>query len=524
MSEELLQRAQDLVQAGRLPEAAGLYHQVLKTEPRHFEALNALGSIYFHGGQFEQAQYLFGEALKLDPLHVEGLCLRGIAFIRLGRQNDAIAAFDRALEIRPDFSEAQVNRATALLELRRFGEAIAAFDAALALNPRDAVGWNNRGNLFVAMDSFEEAIENYDRALALNPDLAEARDNRRKAMSEASRQNKGAAVARSLCARGLGYLHGKRFAEALACFDEAVSVQPDLVDAYSCRGTALLGLNRPEEALSSFDVAVSIDPAHAVTWNNRGNALAAMKRLEEAVDNYEKALALAPETREAADNRMNALFELKRGTRCPPGYMRGLFDEFSSHYDKTMLERLQYRAHLHLKELAALVLPGDAHGLRILDLGCGTGLVGAAFKALSAGGRLDGIDISPKMIAAARGSGIYDNLILGDLETVLAQPGIAYDLVLAADTMIYLGDLGPAFRGVASRLQGGGFYIFAVEAKAGEGWEQTPMNRFRHSEAYLREEAARAGLSLVEISSCILRTEASVPVEGFAVALRKGPA
>jgi predicted TPR repeat methyltransferase len=521
MSEELLQKAQDLVQAGRLPEAAGVYHQVLRTDPRHFEALNALGSIYFHGGQFEQAQYLLGEALKLDPLHVDGLCLRGIALIRLGRTEEAIAAFDRALEIRPDFPEALINRATAMLELRRFGDALAGFDAALAFNPGDPIGWNNRGNLFVAMDSFEEAVENYDRALALSPDFAEARVNRRKAMSEASRQNKGAGVARNLCARGVGYIHGKRYAEALACFDEALTVQPDSIDAFSNRATALLGMNRAEEALASFDVALSIDPQHAISWNNRGNALAALKRFEEAVENYDKAIALAPDLPQAADNRMNALFELKRGTRCPPAYMRGLFDEFSSHYDETMLDKLQYRAHLHLHELAERILPPQSRGLRILDLGSGTGLVGAAFKELAAGGRLDALDISPRMIAAARARGIYDNLILGDLETVLAQPGFQYDLVLAADTMIYLGDLEPAFRGVAGRLEPDGFYLFAVEAKEGDGWEQTPMNRFRHSEAYLRAQAARAGLSLVEISDCILRTEASVPVKGYVVALRK---
>jgi predicted TPR repeat methyltransferase len=187
-----------------------------------------------------------------------------------------------------------------------------------------------------------------------------------------------------------------------------------------------------------------------------------------------------------------------------------------------MLERLQYRAHLHLRALAERVLPKEANGLKILDLGSGTGLVGAAFKELSAGGRLDAIDISPKMIAAARARGIYDNLILGDLETILTQPGVLYDLVLAADTMIYLGDLEPALRGVAGRLNAGGLYLFAVEAKEDEGWEQTPMNRFRHSGDYLRAEAAQAGLSVIEISDCILRTEASVPVQGFAVALRKG--
>ena len=55
----------------------------------------------------------------------------------------------------------------------------------------------------------------------------------------------------------------------------------------------------------------------------------------------------------------------------------------------------------------------------------------------------------------------------------------------------------------------------------GEGWEQTPMHRFRHSESYLRREAERVGLAFAEPMECTLRHEGSEPVEGFAVALHK---
>ena len=107
------------------------------------------------------------------------------------------------------------------------------------------------------------------------------------------------------------------------------------------------------------------------------------------------------------------------------------------------------------------------------------------------------------------------------METALATPGPTYDLILSADTMVYLGDLAPTFSGVANRLQPGGFYIFACESKSGEGWEQTPQNRFRHSESSLRAESARAGLSFVDLMETVLRREADEPVGGFVAALRK---
>ena len=87
--------------------------------------------------------------------------------------------------------------------------------------------------------------------------------------------------------------------------------------------------------------------------------------------------------------------------------------------------------------------------------------------------------------------------------------------------MIYFGDLSRCLSGVYRRLESGGHYLFAVEAMDDQGWEQTSTNRFRHSQAYLRTEAAHAGLEVLEMDTCTLRTESSVPVAGFVVALRK---
>lgn len=518
-SELSLLDAQNLHRSGRLPEAARAYHDFLRTNPRHFEALMALGLIYFQTSQFEQSQYLLGEALRIDPYAVNALCFRGLALMQTKRHDAAIAAFDKAIEIKPDFMEAYANRATALSEMGRFEDALAAFDQLLAMEPNHALTWNNRGNALIALKRIDEAIKSYDMALALMPDLPEAIGNRRQALHALRGTN--SSVADTAYTKGVLLMREGRFHEAVTAFDEAIAIRPHFVDALSNRATSLSELKRHDEALQGFDAALAIDAEHAISWNNRANALVAMKRFEEAVDNYERALQLAPTFLEARDNRQNALFELKRGKRCPPAFMRGLFDDFSSHYDETMLEKLQYRAHLHLRTLAERVLPRLTPPWRILDLGCGTGLVGDAFKDLAAGGHLAGLDIAPRMIDAARARGLYDELILGDLETVLHAPGPAYELILAADTMIYLGDLAPAFSGVAKRLESDGFYIFAVESAADGEWHQTPANRFRHCTAYIKAEAERAGLVFVDAMDCTLRFEASTPVAGLAVALQK---
>jgi predicted TPR repeat methyltransferase len=519
LSELSLMEAQNLHRAGRLPEAARAYHEFLRANPQHFEALSALGMIYFQTQQYEKAQYLLGEALRIDPYDVNGLCFRGLALMKTARQNAGIECFERAIEIKPDFVEAHANRATALLELGKFDEALGAFDQVLSMEPNHPVTWNNRGNTLMALNRIEEAVKCYDTALDIVPGFPESTANRRIALD--ALKGSSSNFADSAYSRGVLLMREGRFHEALTAFDEALEVRPLFVQAMSNRATALLELKRYEDALQGFDNALAIDAEHAISWNNRANTLVAMRRFEEAVESYDKALQLAPTFLEARDNRLNALFELKRAKRCPPAYMRRLFDDFSSHYDETMLEQLLYRAHRHLRDLAERVLPRLTPPWRILDLGCGTGLVGDAFKDLAYGGRLAGIDIAPRMIEAARARGIYDELILGDLEMVLHTPSATYELILAADTMIYLGDLAPTFSGVAKRLEPDGFYLFAAESAPDGDWQQTPQNRFRHSLAYIQTEAARTGLLFVDANTCTLRREAMTLVDGFAVALKK---
>jgi len=519
MLEITLQEAQSAYQAGRLGDAGRLYHELLRTNPRDFDALYGLGLVYLHGQQFEQAQYVLGEVVRLDPLFADGFCVRGIALVRLGRHQEGLACFERALTIRPDSVDAWANHATTLLELGQHERALLELERALSIEPAHFVSWNSRGNVLVALKRYAEAVESYDRALAIYPDFPDAKQNRLIALGELNRG--GPVFAETLCAQGSELMQRGRWQEALNCFEEAVSVRPEFVFAAVGRATVLLELKRPDEALKGFDQILQMDPQNAISWNNRGNALAMMGRLHEAIESYSRALEIESALQMAIDNRENALFQLRRLTRCPPGFMRKLFDDFSAHYDETMVDKLEYRAHLHLREFADRVLPPPVSPQRILDLGCGTGLVARAFRDFAQGGPIDGIDLSPRMIEAARSFGIYRDLILGDLESELVNPGPQYDLILAADTMIYLGDLSRCFAGVSRRLDAGGHYLFAAESLSGEGWEQTPSNRFRHSESYLRSEANRAGLEFIDIEPCTLRVESSMPVGGFVVALRK---
>jgi predicted TPR repeat methyltransferase len=375
------------------------------------------------------------------------------------------------------------------------------------------------------------------------------------------------AFADGLCMRGVTLVKLSRPQEALACFEQALSVRPDFIEALSNHATTLLELGRPHDGLAGLDRVLTLDPGHVLSWNNRGNALFALGRYAEAVESYDRALAIYPEFPDARQNRLLALGEMNRGgprfadvlreqgedlmrreqfgealtrfdeaLKLRPDFpearalhtiayrqaYRRLFDETAPLFEDSLLNNLNYRGHLQLRELADQVWPGARFGLRVLDLGCGTGLVGDQFHAWTAGGgRLDGIDFSARMLDEARNRHIYSNLYLGDIEQMLSSGGEVYDLILAADTLIYFGDLDALVRGAAEHLLPGGFFVFTVERKDGSGWEPTPKRRFRHSESYLRECAERAGLTSVDRADSTLRFETGAPVPGFTMALRK---
>lgn len=242
-------------------------------------------------------------------------------------------------------------------------------------------------------------------------------------------------------------------------------------------------------------------------------------RRDGAVAAYTRCLTLDPDDRMGAVLRLSLLGAVARPPVLPAAYVAGVFDEYAAAFDTALVERLDYAVP---GALASLVLDraGEApHFARVLDLGCGTGLAGERFRAVCSW--LEGVDLSPGMIGQARRKGFYDSLAAEDVVVHLERSRDRYDLILAADVLVYLGDLDPLFTAAAGALGPGGRFAFSVEKHGGaDGFGLTPGHRFAHSEAYLRECAHRAGMTVETVTPTICRQEAGRPVHGLLVVLR----
>ena len=301
---------------------------------------------------------------------------------------------------------------------------------------------------------------------------------------------------------------------ALAEAREAVSLNPGLPAVLVVLGRALLAAENLPAAIAELQRTLRLDPTHDEARFLTGRAWAEAGEVEKALAVFAD---LDPGT--PGLNEWRAKLEaMQAAQRSDPGYVRHLFDQFSTDYDRRMRGELGYAAPEILSDLAGLVMPGRKN-LNVLDLGCGTGLAGAVFRPQAK--ILAGIDLSPTMIAQARAKDIYDRLAVGDIEAALPetlQEGGPYDLVIAADTLVYLGDLRQVMQAVRASLSQDGYFLFTVEAGEADGFALGPKRRWRHSEAYLRELAEESGFALAGLVAAAPRHEKGEPVAGFAAA------
>jgi predicted TPR repeat methyltransferase len=331
-------------------------------------------------------------------------------------------------------------------------------------------------------------------------------------LSERIAAGRGGLLARLTLARA--YIAAGDTTSAMETARETAMLNPSVAVAALGLGEAMLAAGNLPTAIGEFQRALRLDPDLAEARADLGRAWLEAGEAEKALE----AFAQIEEQNGPLKEKIARAEAMRAQQRSDAGYVRHLFDQFSTDYDVRMRGQLSYRAPELLREMAALVLPVQTN-LAILDLGCGTGLAGVAFKEMAA--RLDGIDLSPAMIAKARGLGIYDDLKVGDIETGLAAFARTYDLVLAADTVVYLGDLAPLLPHVAARMAPDATFLFTVESKHGDGFELGPKRRWRHSESYLRGVAAHAGFDISGIVQCSPRMEAGAAVAGLAVALTR---
>ena len=451
----------------------------------------ALG--HHQAGRLQEAENLYRDILRSSPGHLDTLYLLGVLSSQMGKYETAMELISKVIQAAPDFAEAHYNLGSTFGEQGRLDEAITSYRRATALNPDYFEAHYSLGKALALRDKPHEAASAYRRAIAVDPNRAEV-----------------------CCELGNLLMDANTPHEAEAAYRRAIAIQPNHVESLFNLGVALKDQGKFAEAIPYYRRVLELDES-AKAHHNLGAALQGQGKPDEAAEAYRRALQLEP-------GNVSAKFMLAAVTgeqpeTAPPEYVKNLFDGYSAQFDRHLLGKLQYQTPALLRRAFAELVNDGARFRNVLDLGCGTGLGGVEFRPIA--DRLCGIDISPKMTAAATEKNIYDRLRVGDMVEILDTTDETYDLVLAADVFGYVGNLEPIFQAVAKRASGGAYFVFSTESAGDRDYVLSDTGRFAHSRGYIESLAVELGFAVETCRQANIRKDRGQWVAGNLFILRK---
>lgn len=260
-------------------------------------------------------------------------------------------------------------------------------------------------------------------------------------------------------------------------------------------------------------------PGFASAWYALGDVRERLADEAAAIDAFTKARAADPDDCLGAGVRLARLGAAPADGAMSTAYVRAVFDQYAPDFDRALVTGLNYRGPQLLFDAVAAVCQQRACDFAFdnaLDLGCGTGLAGEIFADKTRS--FHAVDLSPAMVTLARQRGCYSDVAVGDmLDYVRTHGDATFDLVIAADALVYLSDLAPLFAELHRIIETGSLFAFSVEAHPGEGVVLGEKLRYAHADRYIEERLAAAGFAVAHFAQDSTRSEAGIPVPGLII-------
>lgn len=508
---------------GRLREAEAGYRAALAGDPQDADAAHWLGILLVQAGQPEAAVPLLERAAAAEPGDAAFVRNLAHAYLNCGRADDAVAAFDRAIDLAPNRPDALLAAAIARLARRAPSDA----DDALTLLKRAQLEGLGSPELhqylavaLLVTGRVDEAIAECTTAIERNPEYAEAHYHlgvayRQTGNMEASLTSMRRAVELRpeylRACQNLAVLEAEvgRFAEAEALLLRVITLKPDAREAHLTLGLLLQRMGRHADASVAFVCAMRAGRGELPRGVAAGRAAIAVAELERKITPAADAASL--------HFRLATEADILPPSQVPAPSVSNLFDRYADLFDEHLRGTLAYQAPELIVEAVKARNPGSS--LDVLDLGCGTGLCGPLLRPIAR--TLAGVDLAPAMIEKARERGGYDRLEAKDILEALHSSPHGWDLLVAADVLMYLGDLAPVFDAAAAALRPGGRFAFTVEAGEGDRYQLGKQtHRFAHSKPYLEHLSRIFGFETETLEEITVRKEAGQPVRGLLAMLR----
>ena len=298
---EAYERARRLLGDGRPTEAAAIYRDLLRAQPKSADLHLNLSVAEYKAAHFREAAASASEALKLAPNLLPASLFLGASYLELGRFKEAVDALRRVVAADPRERNGRLMLAEALAGTGDMKSAIEHFRAAAELlptNPRvwyglaasyDAAGekaaaaqaWDRLSTLPPSVQShmrnaevfnkalrWQEAVIEWNEALKIEPGNSKVRyglawslfrNRDYDATLETLKPLLPAPTADVRFLYGASLLNLQRPSEAIPHLRSALAINPGLLPASAALGQALLQMEKPEDAIPLLAASTSID-------------------------------------------------------------------------------------------------------------------------------------------------------------------------------------------------------------------------------------------------------------------------
>jgi predicted TPR repeat methyltransferase len=415
-------------------------------------------------GELRQAAETLNKAQKKSPGDARIFMLAGLMADKAGNVKGAFEALRKCVAMAPDWGPGLLELALLLARQNQFKEAVETAEKVAALEPKNLLVLAGVVDIAHRAGHAEMAVRHLRRGLELVP---------------------GDVQLRRLLAQDLDNLgqHDAALQEWAGLIEQDGKDQQALLG----RVRALLAAGRPAQAITDTTTLLELAPGDSVYA-------------------YYNALAhgVTPEHQ-------------------PIELSRQLFDGMAEVYDQHVVRGLRYQLPKIVADKILQRYP-EKH-LSVLDLGCGTGLLGVCLGQLD--GFLIGVDCSTKMVEQAARHNVYARFhTVNLLDALEATPASLYEVITALDVFIYAGDLTAAIPSAHRILKPAGDCYFSCEIAPEDGPDLVLQanGRYAHKRSHVQALCSAAGFASVQIEELVLRYEAGQPVQGLLIEARKAAA
>jgi predicted TPR repeat methyltransferase len=412
---------------------------------------------------------------------VQQLFTEAVSLHQRGALPEAEVRYRQVAALLPDNHNVLANLAIVLRDQGKLDQAEQYGRRVVTIAPENPASYLNLGAILESRGKLEEAADAYQRAHRLAPDHPQILNNLGKLLHQQGQSTAG----RSL-------------------LEQALQIAPDYPAALNNLGVICSDHGDLFQAEQLLEKSATLDPDNINTLYNLAGIYNTRSKHSKALELLERVLHLAPSHQAAA--HMRAALCGTTPPCAPSSYVEEVFDKYAGRFDHHLQEALEYTAP---QALAAMVRAHCSAMLplaTILDLGCGTGLSGAAFREMAI--QLSGIDISGNMLAQARQKKLYDYLTKAELLAFLDQNSATYSAFIAADVLVYLGDPEPLFPLLAKCSVERAIFACSIE-RCTENVDFTlrPSGRFAHNPSSLLRCARQHGFTILDHQDHNIRKE-----------------